>query len=147
MGNAAVVCPGCGLAATRKNGRDHHGRQIHQCCGCRRRFTARSATPFSGYRFPPDVIALAVRWYLRFRLSYADVAELLVERGVRVDASTIYDWVRAFAPLYEDAARPFRHAVGGTWSVDETDATVAGKPVWMCQEWDDRSGWNVWWAA
>ena len=42
-------------------------------------------TPFSGYRFPPDIIALAVRWYLRYRLSYADVAELLAERGVRVD--------------------------------------------------------------
>ena len=50
-----------------------------------------SATPFSGYRFPPEVIALAVRWYLRFRLSYADVAELLAERGVAVDPSTIYD--------------------------------------------------------
>ena len=95
-------------------------RQIHQCCGCQRRFTARSATPFAGYRFPPDVIALAVRWYLRYRLSDADVAELLAERGVRVDASTAYDWVREFAPLYEDTARPFRHGVGGSWSVDET---------------------------
>lgn len=70
-----------------------------------------------------------MRWYLRFRLSYADVAELLAERGVHVDASTVFDWVREFAPLYEDAARPFRRSVGGTWSVDETYATVAGTPV------------------
>ncbi len=76
MGKAVVGCPGCGLAAARNNGHDRQGRQIHQCCGCERRFTARSATPFAGYRFPPDVIALAVRWYLRYRLSYADVAEL-----------------------------------------------------------------------
>src|SRR3954469_17453354 len=95
MSNAAGVCPRCGLAATRKKGRDRQGRQIHQCGGCRRRFTARSATPFSGDRFPPDIIALAVRWYIRSRLSYADVAELLAERGVRVDASTVYDWVRS----------------------------------------------------
>ena len=106
------MCPGCGSAATRRNGRDRQGRQVHECRGCGRRFTARSATPFSGYRFPPDSIALAVRWYLRFRLSYADVAELLAERGVAVDPATIDAWVREFAPLYEDAARPFRHVAG-----------------------------------
>src|SRR5919202_10260 len=104
MSQAMVACPGCGLAATRKYGRGRQGRQIHQCRSCHRRFTARSATPFAGYRFPPDVIALAVWWYLRYRLSYADVAELLAERGARVDPSTVYDWVREFAPLYEEAA-------------------------------------------
>ena len=62
MSMTTEVCPGCGLAAARKNGRDRQGRQLHQCRGCQRRFTARSATPFAGYRFPPDVIALAVRW-------------------------------------------------------------------------------------
>jgi IS6 family transposase len=79
-----------------------------------------------------------VRWYLRFRLSYADVAELLAERGVRVDASTIYDWVREFTPLYQDAARAFRHAVGSSWSVDETYAKVAGKPVYVYRAIDGR---------
>jgi IS6 family transposase len=69
MSKAAMECPGCGLAATRKNGRDRHGRQIHQCRCCHRRSTLLNASPFSGYRFPPNVIALAVRWYLRFRLS------------------------------------------------------------------------------
>jgi len=63
-------------------------------------------------RFPDDVIALAVRWYLRFRLPYADLVELLVERGVHVDASTIFDWVQRFTPLYKEAARPHRHRVG-----------------------------------
>ena len=121
----AVVCPGCGLAVARKNGRDRQGRQIYQCRGCYRRFTARSATPFAGYRYPPDVIALAVRWYLRYRLSYADVAELLAERGVRVDPSTIFARVREFAPLYEDAARPFRHQVGRAWSVEIVRTQIA----------------------
>ena len=126
-----VVCPTCGLAAARKNGRDRQGRQVHQCGGCHRRFTLLSATPFAGYRFPPDVIALAVRWYLRFRLSSADVAELLAERGVRVDASTVFDWVREFAPLYEEAARPFRRAVVSSWSVDETDTKIAGQRAYV----------------
>jgi IS6 family transposase len=126
-----VACPNCGPVATRRNGRDRQGQQIHQCRGCRRRFTARSATPFSGYRFPPDIIALAVRWYLRYRLSYADVAELLAERGVAVDPSTVYDWVREFTPLYEEAARPFRRAVGSSWSVDETYTKIAGKSAYV----------------
>jgi IS6 family transposase len=130
MNNGEARCPDCGPTATRRNGRDRQGRQVHQCRGCGRRFTARSATPFSGYRFPADVIALAVRWYLRYRLSYADVAELLAERGIGVDASTVYDWAREFAPLHEDAARPFRHAVGRAWSVDETYARVAGAWVY-----------------
>jgi len=44
---------------------------------------------FAGYRFPPEVILLAVRWYLRYGLSYRDVAELLAERGIDVDHVTI----------------------------------------------------------
>jgi IS6 family transposase len=97
-----------------------------------------SATPFSGYRFPPEVIALAVRWYLRFRLSYADVAELLAERGVAVDPSSIYAWVREFAPLYEEAARAFRHRVGSVWSVDEPYVKVAGAWAYVYRAIDER---------
>jgi transposase-like protein len=51
------------------------------------------------------VIALAVRHSLRSRLSYADVVEWLAERGVMVDPSTSYDWVRAFTPRFVEAAR------------------------------------------
>lgn len=127
MGKGNGTCPTCGSAATRKDGRDRQGRQILRCGVCRGRSTALTGTPFSGYRFPPDVIALAARWYLRYRLSYADVAELLAERGIDVNPSTIYAWVREFAPLYEAAARPFRRAVGDRWSVDETSIRVAGQ--------------------
>jgi hypothetical protein len=74
------------------------------------------------------VILLAVRWYLRYGLSYRDVAELLAERGVEVDQVTIYGWVQRFTPLVIDAARPCRHSVGDSWFVDETYVRVAG--VW-----------------
>src|SRR6266545_3530577 len=53
----------------------------------------RPTTPYAGYRFPPEVITLAVRWYLRFGLSYRDVEELLAERGIEVDHVTVYRWV------------------------------------------------------
>jgi transposase, IS6 family len=45
---------------------------------------------FAGFRFPPDVIMIAVRWYLRYGLSYRDVEELLTERGIAVDHVTVY---------------------------------------------------------
>jgi transposase-like protein len=91
----------------------------------RRSIPARST--FAGFRFPPDVIVLAVRWYLRFGLSYRDVEELLIERGVEVDHVTIYRWVLRFTPLLVDAARPCRHRVGDRWQVDETYVKVAGQ--------------------
>jgi len=87
--------------------------------------SARSA--FAGFRFPPDVIVLAVRWYLRFGLSYRDVEELLAERGVEVDHVTVYRWVQRFTPLLAEAARPCRHSVGDRWQVDETYVKVAGQ--------------------
>jgi len=86
---------------------------------------ARSA--FAGFCFPPDVIMLAVRWYLRFGLSYRDVEELLAERGIEVDHTTIYRWVQRFTPLLAEAARPCRHAVGDRWQVDETYLKIAGR--------------------
>ena len=67
---------------------------------------------FAGFRSPPEVITVAVRWYLRYALSYRDVEELLAERGVEVDHVTVYRWVQRFAPLFVDAARPLRHATG-----------------------------------
>jgi transposase-like protein len=50
----------------------------------------------AGYRFPREVIAVAVRWYLRYGLSYRNVEELLAERGVEVDHVTVYRWVQTF---------------------------------------------------
>jgi transposase-like protein len=73
------------------------------------------------------VIVLAVRWYLRYGLSYRDVEELLAERGVEVDHVTIYRWVQRFTPLLAEAARPCRHRVGDRWQVDETYVKVAGR--------------------
>ena len=88
-----------------------------------RRRPARVPAPrsgFAGFRFPPEVIMVAVRWYLRYGLSYRDVEELLAERGIDVDHVTIYRWVQRFTPLLIDAARPRRHVPGDRWFVDET---------------------------
>src|SRR5215216_5724380 len=97
-------------------------RTVHRS---RRSIPPRSA--FAGVRFPSEVIVLAVRWYLRFGLSYRDLEELLAERGIQVDHVTIYRWVQRFTPLLTEAARPCRHAVGDRWQVDETYVKVAGQ--------------------
>src|SRR3712207_1990579 len=97
-------CTRCAGAQFIKAGRDRQQRQVYPCSACGRRITARSGSALTQrvprYRFPDDIIALTVRWYLRYRLSSTEVAEWLAERGVTVDPSTIYDWVRAFTPLH-----------------------------------------------
>jgi transposase-like protein len=85
------------------------------------------SSAFAGFRFPPEIIVLAVRWYLRFGLSYRDVEELLAERGLEVDHVTVYRWVQRFTPLLVDAAGPCRHIVARRWYVDETYVKVSGR--------------------
>jgi transposase-like protein len=67
---------------------------------------------FAGFRFPAEVIVVAVRWYLRFNLSHRDVEELLGERGIDADHATVYRWVQRLTPLLADAARFARHSPG-----------------------------------
>jgi hypothetical protein len=93
---------------------------------------------FAGFRFPPEVIMLAVRWYLRYGLSYRDVAELLAERGITVDHVTIYRWVQRFTPELLDAARPSRHVAADRWFVDETYLKVAGQWVYLYRAIDQH---------
>jgi transposase, IS6 family len=92
---------------------------------------ARSSSAFAGYRFPPEVISIAVRWYLRYGLSYRDVEEMLAERGVVVDHVTVYRWVQRFTPEFVSAARPRRHMPGDRWFVDETYVKVAGRWTYL----------------
>ena len=85
-----MVCPRCSSERVTKDGTTQLGGQRFRCSRCARRFTRRSSSAFSGRAFPDDIIALAVRWYVRYRLSYAEVSEWLAERGVLVHQSTIY---------------------------------------------------------
>jgi IS6 family transposase len=83
----------------------------------RPRLTPVPRSAFAGFRFPVDVIVLAVRWYLRFGLSYRDVGELLSERGVEVDHVTIHRWCcasrRCWPTPPDPAGTPSAAAAGG----------------------------------
>ena len=80
----------------------------------------RSEGDFKGRHFEAGLIVQAVSWYLRYPLSYRDIEELLLERGLEVDHSTVNRWVLAYAPLIERRLRPFRKALFAL-SVDVND--------------------------
>ncbi len=133
-----MQCPQCSREQFTRAGRDRQQRQLYRCTACGRRMTVRSTSAFRGYRFPDEVIALAVHWYLRYRLSSAEVAEWLAERGITVDPSTVYDWVHTFTPRFIAAARAYRAPIGGRWRVDETYLKIDGRQRYLFRAIDDQ---------
>ncbi len=112
-------CPFCRQPASKRDGHDAAGRQRYACRPCGRDFTERSASAFTGYRWPPEVILLAVRWSLSHPLSAASVMELLAERGIDVSKRTVLRWVQTFGPLLAAEVRRHRRPLGSTCYVDE----------------------------
>jgi transposase-like protein len=112
-------CPTCHQPATKRDGRDQRGRQRYACRACGRDFTEDSASAFTGYRWPRDVILLAVRWSLSHPLSASSVMELLAERGIDVSKRTVLRWVQTFGPLLAAEVRRHRRPLGQKCYVDE----------------------------
>jgi transposase-like protein len=94
----------------------------------RRRRTPRNPL-FNRRRFADDVVTLCVRWYLRFKLSYREMAEIAWELGVLVSPSTILRWVIRYAEEFARRWHPFRRRIGVSWRADETYIKVRGS--WM----------------
>ena len=84
------------------------------------RATNRTHGIFKGRHFEAALILQAVSWYLRYPLSYRDIEELFLERGLEVDHSTLNRWVLAYAPLIEKRLRHFRKPHCGSVRIDET---------------------------
>jgi transposase-like protein len=97
-----------------------------------------ASSVFAGFRFPREVISVAVRWYLRYGLLTGTSRELMAERGVTVDHVTIYRWVQRFIPEFMEAARPCRHAPGDRWFADETYVKVAGRWAYLYRAVDQH---------
>jgi IS6 family transposase len=85
--------------------------------------------PFKWRHVEADIILLCVRWYLRYALSYRDLEEMMLERGLHVDHTTIYRWVQRYAPELEKRSRSHLKACNDSWKVDETYIKV--RKVWM----------------
>jgi putative transposase len=87
--------------------------------------------PYSGYRFPGDIIQRAVWMYLRFTLSYRDVEELLAERGIEVTYESIRRWVLTFGPVIARRLRARRLQPHGRWHLDEMCVRIGGKLMYL----------------
>src|SRR4051812_33567153 len=87
------------------------------------------STLFKYRHFELQIILLCLRWYLRYSLSYRDLEEIMLERGVSVDHTTIYRWVQHFAPILEKRCRAKLKPTYDSWRVDETYLKVKGE--WM----------------
>jgi transposase-like protein len=81
---------------------------------------------FKRRRFPVDIILVCVRWYCKYGISYRDLAEMMQERGVDVDPSTIMRWVHRYAPELEKRVRWYQGYRATSWRVDETYVKVGG---------------------
>jgi transposase-like protein len=86
---------------------------------------------FEGRHFDREVIVLCVRWYLRFKLDYRDLVEMMAERGLPLAHTTIMRWVRHYAPEFERSWKRFARPAGSSWRVDETYVKIRGKWVYL----------------
>ncbi|WP_143327261.1 IS6 family transposase [Paraburkholderia hospita] len=77
--------------------------------------------------YPLDIILICVRWYVAYALSLRNLEEMMAERGVNVDHSTVHRWVIKLVPLFEKAFRQYKRPVGKSWRMDETYIKVGGQ--------------------
>ncbi len=83
--------------------------------------------PFKWRHFQTEILLLCVRWYLRYPLSYRQLEEMMLERGLSVDHTTIYRWVQAYAPEMDKRCRPHLKPTNGSWRVDKTYIKINGE--------------------
>jgi transposase-like protein len=97
---------------------------------------------FKGRNFEREIIILCVRWYFRFELSFQDLVEMMVERGLSLAHTTIMRWLQSFAPEFERRWNQFARQSGDSWRVDETYIKICG--VWThLYRAGDREGRTV----
>jgi IS6 family transposase len=97
-----------------------------------------SQNPFKWRHFQADIILLCIRWYLRYTLSYRDLEEMMLERGLSVDHTTIYRWVQRYAPELEKRCRPHLRTTTDSWRVDETYIKVKKQWVYLYRAVDSQ---------
>src|SRR2546421_5214876 len=99
-------------------------------------------SPFKWRHFEPSLILLCVRWYCRFQLSYRDVEEMMRERGLDVDHSTVFRWVQRYGPEINKRVRPHLKMSGASYRVDETYIKV-GKSCKYLYRAVDKEGQTI----
>jgi len=95
--------------------------------------------PFKWRHFQGEIILVCVRWYLRYPLSYRNLEEMMLERGLTVDHTTVYRWVQAYAPELDKRCRPHLLKTNDSWRVDETYIEVKGEWKYLYRAVDSQS--------
>jgi transposase-like protein len=75
---------------------------------------------FSGRHFDREIIILCVRWYLRYKLSFRDLVEMMAERGLQLADTTVMRWVQRYVPEFEKRWTRYMRQSGRSWRADET---------------------------
>jgi len=107
----------------------------------------RELHPFKWRHFQADIILLCVRWYLRYALSSRDLEEMLVERGVSVDHTSISRWVQRYAPELEKRCRPHLRPTLDSWRVEETSIKVKKQWVSLSRAVDSEGNTLDFWLS
>jgi transposase-like protein len=102
---------------------------------------------FKGRHFDRSVILLCVRWYLAYGLSLRDMKEMMAERGVSIDHSTIHRWVVHFSPVLLDRFNRRKRAVGNKWHMDETYIKVRGQWTYLYRAIDSVGATVEFWFS
>jgi transposase-like protein len=97
---------------------------------------------FKGRHFEQEIIILCVRWYLRYKLSYRDLVEMMAERGLPIAHTTILRWVQRYAPEFDKRWSRFATSAGASWRVDETYVRIRGRWAYLYRA-VDASGKTV----
>jgi transposase-like protein len=93
---------------------------------------------FKGRHFDQEMIILCVRWYVTYKLSYRDLAAMMLERGISVAPSTIFRWVQRYMPEFAKRWDRFSRPVGWSWRVDETYILVKGQWCYLYRAVDKQ---------
>lgn len=86
---------------------------------------------FKGRHFDQEIIVLCVRWYLRYKLSFRDLAEMMAERGLSLAHTTIMRWIQCYVPEFEKRWNRFARPAGRSWRVDETYVKIRGRWTYL----------------
>ena len=93
---------------------------------------------FKGRHFEREIIILCVRWYLRFKLSFRDLVEMMAERGIDLAHTTIMRWIQRYVPEFEKRWNRFAFKAGNSWRVDETYVKIKGRWTYLYRAVDSK---------
>jgi putative transposase len=115
-------CPHCqSSATTERPDVTARGCRRFRCRSCGRGFNERTGSVFNRVQYPPDVICLVVLWRVRYKLSFRDLTEMFLDRGVVFTHEAVREWEAKLAPVLSETLRKQRRGkVGRSWYCDET---------------------------